>query len=56
MTINSLLLRPKSRGRVRLRSADPDAMPNIVSGNTKAAVMAAASRAVQRILASGAPA
>lgn len=27
VTINSLLLRPKSRGRVRLRSADPDAMP-----------------------------
>jgi len=27
VTINSLLLRPKSRGSVRLRSADPDALP-----------------------------
>ena len=27
VTINSLLLRPKSRGTVKLRSADPDALP-----------------------------
>ncbi|WP_425073313.1 GMC oxidoreductase [Sagittula sp. S175] len=39
-----------------LRLIDASLMPNIVSGNTNAAVMAAASRAVQRILASGAPA
>ena len=53
VTLNACLLRPNARGTVRLASADANLrvfdasmMPNIVSGNTNAAVLAVADRAV----------